>query len=311
MGKNARMRDRGHWQTNILNNVTEIRYFDDIVRIATNRFRWSGLPESVNVKFLEQCLLKNGIATLAHPKDNPDLWYGLQVGGIGELNVYGEPMQWMAQGFDAKTSFDVDSTNGVLIYNSNQIYGGSNVGDSCWLAFELFAHKLAHYDRTEDVNLMMQQTAWFITCNQEKRQEALNLFKQVSGFEPAVITSHNVQNEIGFDVLKTDVPFIGEQLNVAKRNVWNALYEYLGVPHLSFEKGERMIEQEAEGNNAPTSLRLLDALQPRRAAIEKFNELSGLRAEVVFNKDFESHNFNMRNTDDDPNGIGDANATMA
>lgn len=311
MGKNARKRDNGIWQTNILNTMTEFRYFDDIVRIATNRFRWSGMPDSVNIKFLEQCLLKNGMATIAHPKGNPDLWYGLQVGGIGDLNVYGEPINWRAQGIDAKTSFDVDSTNGVLIYNSNQIYGGSNCGDSTWLAFELFAHKLAHYDRTEDVNLMMQQAAWFISCNQEKRQEALNLFKQVSGFEPAVITSPNVQNEIGFDVLKTDVPFIGESLNVSKRNVWNALYEYLGVPHLSFEKGERMIEQEAEGNNAPTSLRLLDALQPRRAGIKKFNELSGMNADVVFNKDFESHNFNMRNTDDDPEGKGDANAAMA
>lgn len=312
MGKNARMRDRGNWQTNILNTMAEFRYFDDIIRIATNRFRWVGLPESVNVKFLEQTLLKFGMATIAHPKGMPDAWYGLQVGGIGELNAYGEPTSWMAQGVDAKTSFDVDSSNGVLIYNSNNIYGsGCNSGDSTWLAFELFAHKLAHYDRTEDVNLMMQQAAWFITCNQEKRQEALNLFKQVSGFEPAVITTPNVQSEIGFDVLKTGVEFIGEPLNVAKRNIWNSVYEYLGVPHLSFEKGERMIEQEAEGNNAPTSLRLLDALQPRRTGAQQLSKLIGTDVEVVFNKDFESHNFNTKNTDDDPEGKGDANAAMA
>lgn len=311
MGKNARMRDKGVWQTNTLNTYTQIRYFDDIIRIASNRFRWEGLPDSVNVKFLEQTLLKFGMATIAHPKGAPDMWYGLQVGGIGDLNAYGEPVSWRAQGVDAKTSFDVDASNGVLVYNSNQIYGGGyNGGDSMWLAFELFARKLAHYDRTEDVNLMMQQAAWFITCQQEKRQEALNLFKQVSGFEPAVMTSPNVQSEIGFDVLKTDVPFIGDALNTAKRNVWNAVYEYLGVPHLSFEKGERMIEQEAEGNNAPTSLRLLDGLKPRRTAAQQLGKLLGNDVDVVFNKDFESHNFNLANTAEDTEGVGDADSEM-
>lgn len=297
MGKNARDRRKGLAQTRLLNSATEERYLSDLVRIASNRFRWVGLPDSVNVKFLEMCLLRYGMATLAHPKSADGLWFGLMVGGIsGNLNAYGEPVSWQAMGVNAETMFDVDNTNGVIIYNSNQIYSGVGSNDSTWLALELFARKLAHYDRTEDVNLMMQQSAWFITCEQQKRQEAINLYKQISGFEPAVMTTPNVQNEIGIDVIKTDVPFIGDALNVGRRNVWNAAYEYLGIPHLSFEKGERMIEEEAEGNNAPTNIRLLDALQPRRRAAQQLSELMGTEIEVVYNTDFESRNFTFLNT---------------
>lgn len=297
MGKNARDRRKGLAQTRILNSVTEERYLSDLVRIASNRFRWVGLPESINVKFLEMCLLRYGMATIAHPRDMSELWYGLQVGGIsGNLNAYGEPIEWTAQGVNALTMFDVDDSNGVIIYNSNQIYSGVGSNDSTWLALELFARKLAHYDRTEDVNLQMQQSAWFITCEQHKRSEALNMYKQVSGFEPAVFASPNVQSELGIDVIKTDVPFIGDALNVGRRNVWNAAYEYLGIPHLSFEKGERMIEEEAEGNNAPTNIRLLDALQPRRRAAQQLSKLMGKEIEVVYNTDFESRNFTFLNT---------------
>ncbi len=292
MGKNARDRRKGLAQSRILNSMTEERYFSDLIRIASNRFRWVGLPDSVNVKYLEMCLLRYGMATIAEPRGAEGLWYGLQVGGISsELNAYGEPMEWTAQGVDAKTMFEVSGDNGVLIYNSNQIYSGVGSNDSTWLALSLFARKLAHYDRTEDVNLQMQQTAWFITCEQQKKAEALNMYKQIAGFEPAIITSPNVQNEVGVDVFKTDVPFIGEELNTAKRNVWNAAYEYLGIPHLSFQKGERMIEEEAEGNNAPTNIRLLDGLQPRRRAAQQLSKLMGKTIEVVYNTDFESRNY--------------------
>lgn len=305
MGKNARDRAKGRAQSFMLNAATEQRYINDIVKVAQNRFRWVGLPESVNVRFLEMTLLQHGMATIAKPKDLDNVWYGLQVGGInGSLNAYGDPTEWQAIGVNADTIFNVDNSNGVLVYGSNLNYGACGSSDSTWIAIQLFARKLAHYDRTEDVNLQMQQAAFAITCEQQKRNEAVNLFKQISGFEPAVFTTPNVQSEIGVGVIKTDVPFIGDALNSAKRNVWNAVYEYFGIPHLSFEKGERMIEQEAEGNNAPTNIRLLDALEPRRKAARQLSELLGSEVNVYYNTDLESRNYNYINSIEKENSDG-------
>lgn len=306
MGKNARDRDRrkmaegpNFWQSSKFNDMAVQMYTADLVKLATNRFKWDGLPDTVNVKYLEFCLLMNGYATIAHPEDKGmgDLWFGLQVANLGDLSIYGEPTEWMAQGANGKTWFNVkDGKNGVLIYNSNQFVNAYVPGyDSTWIMIQYLARKLAHFDRTEDSNLAMQQTAWFLTCDQEKQYDAVNLFKQINGYEPAVLASSNIRSEIGIDVLKTDVPYIGEQLANGKRNIMNQAYAQLGIPHLEFEKSERMISDEAQSNNSPTMLRLLDALAPRRRAAEKLSELLGNEVTVTLNHDLETEIYDYEN----------------
>ena len=301
MGKNARTRNRGgsnYWQSRDYNNMAYDMYVSDLMRLATNRFRWDGLPETVNVKYLEFCLLMNGYATIAHPVDMPELWYGLQVSTLGDLSAYGEPMEWQAMGANGKTWFDVrEGKNGVLVYGSNQFVNNFVPGyDSTWNMIRFLARKLAHFERTEDANLSMQETAWLITCEQNKKQDAINAFKQVAGYEPAVVATPEFRNEIGIDVIKTDVPYIGEQLNQGKRNILNQAYTYLGIPHLDFEKTERMITSEAQGQNAPTTLRLLDALTPRRRAAKRLSELLGNEVTVTLNSDLETIVYDFEQT---------------
>ena len=67
---------------------------------------------------------------------------------------------------------------------------------------------------------------------------------------------------------------------------------YLGIPHLAFEKGERMIEDEARANTAPTNIMLMDCLKARRDFCEVANAKFGLELGVYFNEDLESYNFN-------------------
>lgn len=291
MGKNYRDRQKrrqtNYWQTSDFNNAAYDMYFSDLVRLATNRFRWDGLPESVNTKYLEYCLLMNGYATIAHPNNEvmTNNWMGLQVSTMGKLNAYGEPTEWQAMGANGKTWFDVFAgQNGVLIYNSNQFVSNFVPGyDATWQMIRFLARKLAHYELTENSNLAMQQTAWFLSCSQEKKLDATNLFKNICGYEPAVIATPTFRDEVGIDVIKTDVPFIGEQLFAGKRNILNQAYTYLGIPHLDFEKSERMITSEAENVNSPTYLRMMDALKPRQVAAEKLSELMEREITVSFN----------------------------
>lgn len=312
MGKNARTRNRlnqrNYWASKSYNDMAEQMYVSDLIKLATNRFRWDGLPDTVNVKYLEMCLLTQGYATIAHPDEKglEDLWYGLQVSTMGDLSPYGEPIEWQAMGANGQTWFDVrDGKNGVMVYNSNQFVNQYVPGyDSTWNMILYTARKLAHFDRTEDANLAMQQSAWFITCPQEKQYDATNLFKSVCGYEPAVIASPNVRSEIGIDVIKTDVPYIGEQLANGKRNIMNQAYAQLGIPHLDFEKSERMITDEAQSNNSPTMLRLLDALQPRRRAAKALSELMGHEVTVTFNHDLESEVYDFEH------GLGIIEATL-
>lgn len=291
MGKNYRDKQKGsqnYWQSRDFNDTAVDIYTSDLVRLAMNRFAWEGLPDSVNVKYLEWCLLTNGYATIAHPDNEAlsDNWMGLQVSTLGDLNAYGEPTEWQALGANGKTWFDVqDGKNGVLIFNSNQFVNNFYPAyDSTWQMIRFMARKLAHYELVENSNLAMQQTAWFLSCSQEKKLDATNLFKNICGYEPAVIASPTFRDEVGIDVIKTDVPFIGEQLFSGKRNILNQAYTYLGIPHLDFEKSERMITSEAENVNSPTYLRMMDALAPRQRAAKALSKLIGNEVVVKFNQ---------------------------
>ena len=64
---------------------------------------------------------------------------------------------------------------------------------------------------------------------------------------------------------------------------------------MAFEKGERMIEDEARANTAPTNVMLLDCLQARRQFCDVVNKRFDLDISVYFNDDIESYNFNYIN----------------
>lgn len=274
------------WQTDNYNYRTYCMYFDMLLSIALNRFRWEGLPDTCDARFFEKTLHRNGIATLAHSTETPDVLNTLQAMPQGEYDMYGYPTKWRAVGFNGLTDYPCTNDNAALCY-----YNWSRT--SPWNTLEIYARKMAHYSRTEDVNLSQQMKPFIGIAPQEKRMELVNLFKQVEGGEPVILGDNGLYDMASkTTVIDTKVPFIGEELSQGCMNVFASALLFLGVPHLAFEKGERMIEDEARANTAATNVMLLDCLQARRDFCKIANERFGLNLQVYFNDDFESYNFN-------------------
>ena len=293
MGKNRDKRQQFYsdrfWETDNYNFRTVQMYLDMILSLAINRFRWVNLPDSCDARFLEKTLHRTGIATLSHMENTPDALTTLQAMPEGVYNMYGNPTKWRAVGFDGLTNYECTDENGVLCW-----YSQTRLNP--WNALEIFARKMAHYSRTEDVNLSQQMKPFIGIAPQEKRLELVNLLKQVEGGEVAILGDNGLYDLASkVTVIDTKVPFIGEELNLGLTNVMYQLLLFLGVPHLAFEKGERMIEDEARANSAATNLMLLDCLQARRDFARRANDKFGLDIQVVFNDDFESYNFNYTN----------------
>lgn len=255
-----------------------------------NRFRWVGLPDTCDARYLEFCLHRNGLATIAHVQgDISPVFYSLMAMPNGEYNMYGLPVRWRAVGFDGLTDFEVTDENGAMCFYSYSRF-------SPWNALELYARKMAHYERTEDVNLTQQMKPFIGIAPQEKKLELVNLLKQVQGGEPAILGDTGLLDLArNVTVIDTKVPLITEELARSYQNVLNQALLYLGIPHLAFEKGERMIEDEARANTAPTNIMLLDCLQARRQFCNELNKRFGMNVNVYFNEDLESYNFNYTN----------------
>ena len=295
MGKKNRSKCRDFygdrfWESESYNFRTYNKNLDMLLALAINRFRWEGLPDTCDARFFEKTLHRTGIATLSAKRgESVPVYMTLQAMPYGEYNAYGIPTKWRAVGYDGLTDYECDNDNAALCYYSFTRF-------TPWNALEIYARKLTHYERTEDVNLTQQMNPWFAVAPQEKRLELVNLFKQVTGGEPVVLGDPNmldlVNNVKTFDL---QVPIITEELARSWQNTLNQALLYLGIPHLAFEKGERMIEDEARANTAPTNIMLLDCLQARRQFCDTVNRRFDLDVHVYFNDDFESYNFNYVN----------------
>ena len=296
MGSKNRRNKRGSfwndrfWESQDFNFRSYHKNLDLLLSLAINRFRWVNMPETCDARYFEKVLHRNGIATLSYKRDEPTRIYtSLQAMPDGTYNMYGLPIRWRAVGYDGLTDYEVNNENGELCY-----YSYARV--SPWNALEIYARKMTHYERTEDVNLTQQMNPRIFIAPQEKRLELENLLKQVVGGEPAILGDQGLQKLVdNVTTLDNASPLITEDLARCHQNVLNQALMYLGIPHLAFEKGERMIEDEARANTAPTNIMLLDCLNARREFCEKVNRKFGLDIQVYFNDDFESYNFNYTN----------------
>ena len=278
------------WQSADYNFRTYHKNLDLLLAMAINRFKWVGLPDTCDARYLEKMLHRNGLATLSYKRDEPTRIYTtLTAMPKGEYNMYGLPVRWRAVGYDGLTDYEVDGENGELCY-----YSFSRV--SPWNALEIYARKMTHFERTEDVNLTQQMTPFIGVAPQEKRLELVNLLKQVEGGEPAILGDDSLGKMVdNVKVLDLGVELISEELEQGYQNTLQRAMMFLGIPHLAFEKGERMIESEAQANSSPTEIMLLDCLQARREFCDKVNAKFGLDVHVYFNVDWESYNFNYAN----------------
>ena len=284
-----------YWQTDEYNALCYQVNVDMLLAIAVNRFRWEGLPSTCDPRYLEIQLHRSGIATICHDAKTPDVWQTLMAAPQGEWNDYGIPTEWRARGYNS-TDYKVTPATGELVY-----YSQTRLNP--WGAIVQYATKLTHIQRTSDVNLMHQQHPWVMLMPREKQMELVNIFKQINGYEPAILgDSANKAlldlNEGNCFTLDLKVPFLGKELTEQYQNVLNQYLLFMGVPHIMFEKSERMITEEATAGNSTTNILLKNCLDARRWACKQLRELApsvfgGLQ--VYLNDDWESYNYNYLN----------------
>ena len=273
------------WQAESYNERAYLKYLQWICKLAINRFRWEGLPDSCDVRVLETTLLTNGVAAICTPNDDDlPIWFSLPCAIQGGLNIYGMPTSWQCVGLNGDT-FRSDWERGTLVYNSKARLG-------VWNAITLNARKLAHYDRTEDINLSVQKTPWLMTAPDTHKRDLVNLLNQVAVGEIAVLGNDQLLEGMNIEAINLDIPFKGAELGAAKRVLWSEILTFLGIPSLPYEKGERLISSEVESGECHTNIMLLDALDARREAAEYLNRQFGLDVHVYFNRDYESFNYN-------------------
>ena len=275
-----------YWQSADYNRRSYAIYRDRLQSLAISRFKWLNLPDGCDERFLEFVLLTNGVATIATKDPESHMWFTTRCTGGGTPNKYENPTKWQSIGPNG-WHFNVTAENGVMVYDNMMRIPIQNM-------IEMYARRLAHIDRTIDVNLQQQHTPFLITGDKAQTNALINTYKQISGGEPVIFGTEAFNQLVKIDCISTGVPFIGQELQIVKQNMLAEIYTMLGIDSLT-RKAERMIESEVNVQNEPASLFAMDSLNARREACRQLNENFGLDVHVVWREDNESDNYNFAN----------------
>lgn len=269
-----RKRDREFWESAIKNSEQWRLYYNRLVELSISMFKWTGLPDTIDERFMELALFRDGKCLFFKDDDLGFLCLRCAIGG--GFNVYRIPIQRnviTSNGYHNQLNIN----NSVLIYN-NYIHTNSV------LAVENYARRLWDIDRTIDINAKAQKTPVLIECDENVRLSMANLYKEYDGNSP-VIYGDKALNPQDLKVLKTDAPFIADKLYTLRTEIWNEALTYLGINNVNVTKKERLITDEVRRNQGGTVASRNSRLKMRQKACEEINRMFGLNVWVEFEED--------------------------
>ena len=118
--------------------------------------------------------------------------------------------------------------------------------------------------------------------DERQRQDAINLYQQITGNEPMIITNKNRAELLQPSVLNLEAPFVADKMDDELTKIWYRALTMLGVDNTNTEKRERMIDAEATANNEDIMLMRRSRLATRRRFCEQVNERFGLDISVKY-----------------------------
>lgn len=254
------------------NDLSFVNTFMRLEEIAINRFKWINLPHSVDERFLELVLFNKGYCLFFD--DDTYGYMALTANFEGLYNPYNIPTRYHAyapSGFYANR----DISNSVLIYNN---YLRTPSFSVIWE----YAERIAELQRIIDVNAKAQKTPVLILCDEEAQLSMKNLYMQYEGNYPVIYGRKGTLLIDDFKTLDTHSEYKGDALYKLKLQYWTEVLSYLGVS-TSLDKRERMLAGEVAVNTNEIEMTRLTALNARKQACQKINDMFGLNIDVEFN----------------------------
>ena len=275
----------------LMNNRTYIDYLERMKKICLSMFEWQNLPDSMNARFIEMCLFYNGQAALLY--DDEYGYINTMAADGGYINIYGLPTEINCYSYrfnQRRSLYTVDT--------------GAEKGEECILVMNnyervpttstisLFAYRLAEAQRVIDVNLSSQKFPLMITTDQKQYFTLKKMYEEYDGNTPVIFADKNLISPDALKAIKTDAPFLVNDITEYKTSIWNEMLAFLGINNL-FEKKERLITSEADSNNELINLNLQSLLITRKEACRQFNEKYGLSGDKAIDVKVRSDLYNL------------------
>lgn len=257
------------------NGDSWVYYAQRLTELAISLFEWKNLPETVDERYMELALFRDGRAVFF--EDEALGYLCLKCMANGYIDIYGVPKARRAY---ASNGYQKTLTrkNSVIIYNNRMRTNGVQT-------VEYYAKRLWDLDRTIDVNCRAQKTPVLIQCDDKTRLTLENAFMQFDGNKPVIFSDKALNLDDVVKVMKTDAPFVADKLYQYKTQLWNEALTALGISNVSFQKKERMVHDEVIRSMGGVFASRYSRLTMRQKAAEEINKMFGLDIQVDFRQD--------------------------
>ena len=273
-------RKRGHdffGESAKLNNLTYTQYVNRLTELSISMFKWDGLPDTVDERYLELHLFLNG--SMVYFKDDVIGDLCLDCMPHGQLDVYGNPI--LRRAYSGYNNY-----NKLLKYTDSVIIWNNLMRTNSVLDVQMFARRLYNLDRIIDVNTNAQKTPVLVQGTEKQRLTLLNVYKEYDGNSPVIFGDTNIDLN-SLKVLQTGAPYVSDKLYELKRQIWNEALTYLGISNVSFQKKERLISDEVMRSQGGTVASRYSRLTTRQKAAKEINKMFGTSISVDYREDFQ------------------------
>lgn len=244
--------------------VVERMYRRVLTEWATTRFKWEGLPDSVDHRFLEMQLYYQGMI-LFYKDKRYDKYIAVRGMIQGPMNYNDNPTSFRTLGIANYQGIALTAKNCVPVWASYTRVPAHDI-------VLLYAKRLADIDKSLEINAKNMRQNKVVTAEDGQRLTMTNLVRGVD--EGSVIYATPGMIKEGLSTLDLGVnPANLSALRQEKNQVWNECMTLLGITNSNQDKKERLVAAEATGSDGQVMAARNSEMKPRQEACERINKL--------------------------------------
>jgi hypothetical protein len=274
-----------------------IRLFTDL---CASRFKWSGVPEEIDLRFLELTLFYQALSVF-YFDGRYDKYMSLRANMNGYLDYQNNPTGYNVIGNNF-TSVSVSALKDTSSFDKHNISQIIRKGIPIWANKQrtpdidivlIYAKKLANFDRTVEINSMNARMPKVVVSNENMSLTMSNLSRQIEEGQNNLKVRGNVNLE---DIKALDLgidPLAILNIDIVRDRQWNKCMTLLGIQASNQDKKERLVSDEVTANGDQTSMMQFVNLNERRHAAKIINKYYNLDIEVDYYTETEKAMLNM------------------
>jgi hypothetical protein len=249
-------------------------YFNKLCELSMSRFEWSGLPSSMDARFIEYCLLFYGLVVVFKDR-NTDMIFAVRATPNGQLDMYDNPLQFTLSGRPFQ-GIQVKSSNCVPIWPNN-------MRTTDLSTIQVKTTTMAEIDRTIEINMRSARRTKILAYDENTRLSVENVNRMIDNGDAVIPISTSLDIKTAVQSIDLGIhPDTIENLSIVRSRIWNETMGLLGINNSNQDKKERLVSDEVDANNDQVYMARESALTAREKAAERINEMFDLNVSVSY-----------------------------